>query len=52
MDELEKKHDAVFIGVGLGADTRLGVPGEDLPGVYGAVDFIESMKLGKVTSQA
>lgn len=46
--ELEKKHDAVFVGVGLGPDTRLGVPGEDLPGVRGAVELIERLKLGKL----
>lgn len=45
---LEKKHQAVFLGVGLGPDTRLRVPGEDLAGVHGAVDFIEKMKLGRV----
>lgn len=43
--ELEARHDAVFLGMGLGPDTRLRVPGEDLPGVHGAVDFIEEMKL-------
>jgi glutamate synthase (NADPH/NADH) small chain len=48
LDDLEKKHDAVFFGAGLGPDSRLGVPGEDLPGVIGAVDWIEKMKLGKV----
>lgn len=47
--ELEARHDAVFIGVGLGPDTRLRVPGEDLPGVHGAVDFIEEMKLTRVS---
>jgi glutamate synthase (NADPH/NADH) small chain len=46
--ELEKKHDALFIGLGLGPDTRLGIPGEDLAGVHGAVDYIEALKLGKV----
>ena len=48
LDQLEKAHDAVFFGAGLGADSRLGIPGEDLPGVEGAVDFIERMKLGEV----
>jgi dihydropyrimidine dehydrogenase (NAD+) subunit PreT len=48
-EEIEKQHDAVFVGVGLGADTRLGVPGEELPGIFGAVDFIEKMKLGRVS---
>jgi dihydropyrimidine dehydrogenase (NAD+) subunit PreT len=35
-EELEREWDAVFLGVGLGADTKLGVPGEDGPGVVGA----------------
>jgi len=48
LEELEKKHDAVFVGVGLGPDTKLGLPGEDLAGVRGAVEFIEDVKLGKV----
>lgn len=45
--DLLKEYDAVFIGVGLGADTKLGVPGEDGPGVYGAIRWIEDMKLDK-----
>lgn len=48
LEELERRHDAVFFGAGLGADSRLGVPGEGLPGVFGAVDWIERMKLGTV----
>jgi dihydropyrimidine dehydrogenase (NAD+) subunit PreT len=46
--DLEAKYDAVFVGAGLGADKFLKVPGEDLPGVFGAVDWIEQMKLGVV----
>lgn len=37
--------DAVFLGLGLGADTSLGIPGEDGPGVVGATAWIEHMKL-------
>ena len=37
-------YDAVFLGVGLGADTRLGLPGEDGPGVAGATAWIERLK--------
>jgi glutamate synthase (NADPH/NADH) small chain len=37
--------DAVFVGVGLGADTKLGVPGEEGPGVVGATAWIERLKL-------
>ncbi len=41
--------DAVFLGVGLGADTKLGIPGEDGPGVVGATAWIEAMKLDAKT---
>lgn len=43
-EALLASHDAVFLGVGLGADARLGVPGEDGPGVVGAVEWIERLK--------
>ncbi len=46
--DLDGKHDAVFIGAGLGADKTLNTPGEDLPGVVGAVEWIAQMKIGKV----
>jgi dihydropyrimidine dehydrogenase (NAD+) subunit PreT len=39
--ELLATHDAVFLGLGLGAATRLGIPGEDLPEVLDALEFIE-----------
>ncbi len=42
--ELLERHDAVFLGPGLGADSFLRVTGEDGPGVVGAVAWIESMK--------
>jgi glutamate synthase (NADPH/NADH) small chain len=42
--ELESKHDAIFVGVGLGRIGRLGIPGDDLPGVVDAIDFIETLK--------
>ena len=45
-ETLVREFDAVFLGPGLGADTKLGIPGEDGPGVLGAVDWIEQMKLG------
>ncbi len=43
-DELLKKHDAVFLGVGLGESPQLSVPGENLCGVFGALEFIEKVK--------
>jgi glutamate synthase (NADPH/NADH) small chain len=42
--DLEAAHDAVFIGVGLGATNKLGIPGEELAGVYDALEFIEYVK--------
>ena len=42
--DLEAAHDAVFIGVGLGATNKLGIPGEELAGVHDALEFIEQIK--------
>jgi glutamate synthase (NADPH/NADH) small chain len=42
--ELERQFDAVFLGVGLGRDSRLRVPGEDVEGVVGALALIEAIK--------
>ncbi len=42
---LLKDFDVVYIGVGLGNDSKLGIPGEDGPGVMGAVEWIEEMKV-------
>jgi glutamate synthase (NADPH/NADH) small chain len=45
--QLLAEYEAVFVGVGLGADTKLGIPGEDGPGVFGATTWIEKLKLAK-----
>ena len=37
--------DAVFLGLGLGRTANLGISGEDLPGVFEALDFIEATHL-------
>jgi dihydropyrimidine dehydrogenase (NAD+) subunit PreT len=47
---IERKHDAFFLGVGLGAIHRLGVPGEDLVGVTNALDLIAGYKSGEQTT--
>ncbi|MEO8596109.1 MAG: NAD(P)-dependent oxidoreductase [Candidatus Solibacter sp.] len=44
LEELERDFDFLFIGVGLGAMERLGLPGEQLPGVIDALRFIERYK--------
>jgi dihydropyrimidine dehydrogenase (NAD+) subunit PreT len=43
--DLEKQSDAVFIGLGLGETWALNLPGEDLHGVCGAMEFIEKTKV-------
>ncbi len=43
--DLEEQFDAIFIGVGLGETRELKMPGEDLHGVYGAIEFIEKTKV-------
>lgn len=42
--ELVASHDAVFLGLGLGADSKLNVPGEEGEGVEGATLLIERIK--------
>jgi glutamate synthase (NADPH/NADH) small chain len=44
LEPLLADYDAVFVGVGLGNTGRLGIPGEDLPGVIDALTFIEHLK--------
>jgi glutamate synthase (NADPH/NADH) small chain len=44
LQDLEAQFDFIFIGVGLGAMERLGIPGEHLPGVIDALRFIERYK--------
>lgn len=48
LESLEQSHDAVFFGAGLGDDTKLAIPGENLTGIFGAVEWIRAMKGGKV----
>lgn len=42
--ELLGSYDAVFLGLGLGADSALSVPGAEGPGVWGATELIERIK--------
>jgi len=40
LDELREQYDAVFIAVGSGRGKKMGIPGEDLKGVYTAIGFL------------
>ena len=46
LEELERKFDIIFLGVGLGAMRKLGIPGEDHPRVIDALKFIARYKTG------
>ena len=41
-DDLLNEYDAVFLGMGTYNYMKAGIPGEDLPGVYPALDFLIS----------
>lgn len=45
--ELRQSHDAVFIGVGAGLPVFLGVPGENLVGVFSANEYLTRINLGR-----
>ncbi len=41
--DLSGIHDAIFLGVGLTSPKRLYIPGEELPGVHDALQFVEEV---------
>ncbi len=46
-EELRKRYDAVFVSIGAQISKKLGIEGEDLQGIFHAVDFLREMNLGK-----
>ena len=40
LEDLREYYDAVIVATGAMADRSLGIPGEDLPGSFGAADFV------------
>src|SRR5215210_560216 len=40
VDELMEHYDAVILAIGAPHDRKLGIPGEDLPGVIGSAEFV------------
>ncbi|MCI7567801.1 MAG: NADPH-dependent glutamate synthase [Desulfovibrio sp.] len=47
VEELRRDYDAVFIGVGAGLPIFLGVPGENLVGVFSANEYLTRVNLGR-----
>ncbi len=50
MKELQARHDAVYIATGTQLSRKVGVPGEELKGVYHGLDFLRDVNLGKPVS--
>ncbi len=44
---LREQFDAVYVAIGAHGDRKLGVPGEDAPGVVPAVEMLRNIGLGK-----
>ncbi len=45
-EEVKSRHDVLIIAVGLGPVPALGIPGEELRGVYNALELIALTKMG------
>ena len=45
LTSLQEEHQAVIVGTGTWYDRKLGVPGEDLPGIEGCISFLGSQKI-------
>lgn len=49
VDELKRDFAAIFVGTGAHLGLKLGIPGEDSPGVVHGVDFLRQVALGRPT---
>ena len=49
-EELRRSYAAVFIAIGAHVERKLGVPGEQLPGVTGGVEFLQRANLEKLVA--
>ena len=47
LEQLQKDYDAVFLGIGAQKSSSMHVDGEDQDGVFGAIDFLRQIGLGK-----
>ena len=45
--KIKKDYDAVYVSTGADKGWTLGIPGEDLDGVYDAITFLKDVNLGK-----
>lgn len=51
VNEVMEDYDAVLLAIGMGKVPMLGIPGEELHGVYDAIQLIEEIKDGDITDR-
>ena len=49
VDEIKNNYDRVVLAIGMGDVPNLGIEGEELEGVYDAIQFVKNTKLGSIT---
>lgn len=47
--DLQREYDAIYLATGAWQSTGLNIPGEDLQGVVGGIDFLGNVALGNLT---
>ena len=47
-EDLRKKHDAIYIATGTQLSRKVGIPGENLKGIYHGIDFLRDVNLDKL----
>jgi formate dehydrogenase major subunit len=47
LNSLRAQHDAVVVGIGAWVSTGTGAAGENLPGVFGGIDFLRAVQRGE-----
>jgi len=46
-EKIRRGHDCVFLATGAHKNRKLGIPGDDLPGVYSGLDFLRRVNTGQ-----
>ena len=48
LEKLSSKYDAVIVAIGAWTSSKMRIPGEDLEGVMGGIDFLREINLGNI----
>ncbi len=52
LDDIKKEYDAVIVAIGAWKSSRMNIPGEDLHGVYGGIDFLRNVAMSDVQHES